>query len=247
MEHSRGLSSIYGSRMASRASVEFIKETRTTSPLHNLIFGLPTTTEAQVIDVDLFSTQEEEKYHPKGGLGTSFWISYIKIRMLDQFKVVIPLLLCMFLYGVIFLRQKVELEIGLVIGAMLLVVVGLAMFLEGLKLGVMPLGEVIGKTLPIKVPLWATLLVAFFLGILVTFAEPAIGALQEVGGSIDTFESPYLYYILNQWDLYVVLVVGVGVGCAAVVGTLRFLFRISIKPIIYISVSFTLFITILGY
>jgi hypothetical protein len=160
--------------------------------------------------------------------------------------VVIPLLLYLFLYGVAFLREGVGSDTALIFGAMVLVIVGLGLFLEGLTLGVMPLGEVIGKTLPAKCPLGVTLGIAFFLGVAVTFAEPAIGALQQAGDSIDTFKSPYLYYILNEWELYVVLMVGAGVGVAAVVGTLRFMYGVSIKPIIYVAVSFTILLTIIA-
>jgi hypothetical protein len=208
--------------------------------------------------VDLFSAQEDgledrlELYidytdsDPDSLLDRSFWLSYARIRLFDQFKVVIPLLLYMFLYGVAVLREAVEVDLAIIASAMLLVIVGLALFLEGLKLGVMPLGEAVGKTLPVKCPLWATLGIAFLLGVAVTFAEPAIGALQEAGDSIDSFKSPYLYFLLNQWELYVVIMVGAGVGAAAVVGTLRFMYEISIKPIIYCAVSLTLLMTVLA-
>ena len=42
-------------------------------------------------------------------------------------------------------------------------------------------GETIGSKLPLKLPLIGVLVIAFLLGIGVTFAEPAIGALQAVG------------------------------------------------------------------
>ena len=54
-------------------------------------------------------------------------------------------------------------------------------FMEGLKLGLMPFGEVIGNTLPKKSPLPLVLLVALLLGVGVTYAEPAIGALKAAG------------------------------------------------------------------
>jgi hypothetical protein len=97
----------------------------------------------------------------------------------------------------------------------------------------MPFGEVIGNTLPKKSGLGVVLFIAFLLGIGVTFAEPAIGALQAVGSIVDVKKAPYLYALLNNWTGALVLVVGIGVGLAAVLGTLRFLNGWSLKPMIY--------------
>jgi hypothetical protein len=124
------------------------------------------------------------------------------------------------------------------------VTVGLGIFLEGVKFGLMPLGEVIGKTLPVRAPRWVTFLVVFTMGVGVTFAEPAIQALQQVGKGVQVEVSPYLYFLLNDWSTYLVLAVGIGVGFAAVVGTCRFLYKWSMKPVIYATVSVVLLTTI---
>ncbi len=107
-------------------------------------------------------------------------------------------------------------------------------FMEGLKLGLMPFGEVIGNNLPKKSRLPVVLLIAFLLGIGVTFAEPAIGALKAVGSIVNVEKAPYLYTLLNNWTGTLVLVVGIGVGLAAVLGTLRFLNGWSLKPMVYL-------------
>jgi len=77
----------------------------------------------------------------------------------------------------------------------------------------------------------------------VTFAEPAIGALQAVGTDVDCSQSPYLWLLLNGWSFQLVLAVGAGVGVAAVIGVLRFLEGWSLKPIIYILLAITLSLT----
>jgi len=123
------------------------------------------------------------------------------------------------------------------------VIVGLMLFMEGLKLGLMPFGEIIGNGLPKKSPLPVVLIIAFLLGIGVTFAEPAIGALQAVGSSVDVTKAPYLYTLLTEWSGVLVLMVGAGVGIAAVLGALRFLRGWSLKPMLYASLIPTLLIT----
>src|SRR5690606_29379493 len=55
--------------------------------------------------------------------------------------------------------------------------------------------------------------------------------------------APYLYAMLNQWSGTLVLVVGVGVGIAAVIGTVRFIYGWSLKPLIYLVLAPTLGLT----
>ena len=83
------------------------------------------------------------------------------------------------------LRQGVE-RGWMVTAGLLAVMVGLMLFMEGLKLGLMPLGESASATpCQARSPLPVVLVVAFLLGIGVTLAEPAIGALQEAGKIVE--------------------------------------------------------------
>jgi hypothetical protein len=116
-------------------------------------------------------------------------------------------------------------------------------FMEGLRLGLMPFGEVIGNKLPKKSSLSVVLLITFLLGISVTFAEPAIGALKTAGANLVPSAAPYLYLMLTEWSGALVLVVGIGVGLAAVVGTLRFIYEWSLKPLIFITLIPTIAVT----
>ncbi len=157
---------------------------------------------------------------------------YISTRFWDQVKAVVPLGGYLALFQIIILRQGVS-DSLLITGGLVSVIVGLMLFMEGLKVGLMPFGETIGNVLPSKSPLPVVLLIAMLLGIGVTFAEPAIGALQAAGAIVNVDSAPYLYALLNDWSFTLVLVVGLGVGMAAVLGTLRFLYGWSLKPLIY--------------
>jgi hypothetical protein len=168
---------------------------------------------------------------------------YSGVRVLEQMKAVIPLALYLVLFQLIILRQPVEAAL-LLVGGLSAVIVGLALFMEGLNVGLMPFGTLIGDKLPRKASMPVMLLVIAVLGVGVTFAEPAIGALQAFGASVDVTRAPYLYEILNNWTLPLVLLVGAGVGLAAVLGTLRFVNGWSLKPMIYIAVSLTLCLTL---
>jgi hypothetical protein len=91
------------------------------------------------------------------------------------------------------------------------------------------------------------LLIIGILGVGVTFAEPAIGALQAFGASVDVNKAPYLYEILNNWTLPLVLMVGGGVGAAAILGTIRFVRGWSLKPMIYAALFPVILLTIYAW
>ena len=116
--------------------------------------------------------------------------------------------------------------------------------MEGLKVGLMPFGTIIGDNLPKKATMPTVLIIIAILGVGVTFAEPAIGALQAFGSSINPKDAPYLFEILNNWTLPLVLIVGAGVGLAAVLGTLRFVKGWSLKPMIYTALTPAIILTI---
>lgn len=167
---------------------------------------------------------------------------YTSVRFIEQAKAVIPLAIYLLLFQIFILRQGVQ-DPFIIGGGLFAVMVGLMLFMEGLKLGLMPFGESIGNILPVKSPLPMVLLIAFLLGVGVTFAEPAIGALKAAGQIVQVEKAPYLYAILNQYSDALVLVVGAGVGLAAILGTLRFVHNWSLKPLIYISLIPVLILT----
>ena len=170
---------------------------------------------------------------------------YVSVRFMDQVKAVVPLGLYLALFQVLILRQLVA-DSWLITAGLFAVIVGLMFFMEGLKLGLMPFGEVIGHSLPRKSPLPLVLFITLLLGIGVTFAEPAIGALQAAGQNVSPERAPYLWVLLNQWSGALVLVIGASVGLAAVLGTLRFLYGWSLKPLIYAALVPVIGLTLYG-
>jgi hypothetical protein len=170
---------------------------------------------------------------------------YVSVRFMDQVKAVVPLALYLALFQILFLQNMVE-DSWIITGGLFAVIAGLMFFMEGLQLGLMPFGTVIGSQLPRKSPLPLVLFVALLLGIGVTFAEPAIGALKAAGENVAVERAPYLYAMLNDWSEVLVLVVGASVGLAVVVGTLRFLYGWSLKPLIYASLLPVLALTVLA-
>lgn len=157
---------------------------------------------------------------------------YVSVRFMEQVKAVIPLAVYLALFQLLILRQLVQ-DSWIIMGGLFAAIVGLMFFMEGLTLGLMPFGTIIGKQLPRKSSLPMVMLVTVLLGIGVTFAEPAISALKAAGGNVVVEKAPYLYAMLNEWSEILVLVVGASVGLAAALGTLRFIYSWSLKPLIY--------------
>lgn len=170
---------------------------------------------------------------------------YVSTRAQDQLRAVVPLALYLSLFQMLILRQHVA-DPGTVLFGLLAVVVGLMLFMEGLRVGLMPFGETIGHALPTRSPLPVVLVVAFLLGVGVTYAEPAIGALRQAGQLVRVEDAPFLWGLLNVWAEILVLAVGIGVGLAALVGMLRFIQGWSLKPLIYVSVALCLALTVVA-
>ena len=157
---------------------------------------------------------------------------YCSSRIMEQVKAVVPLAAYLMIFQILVLRHPIESAVVLCLG-LVAVIIGLAVFMEGLSTGLMPFGTIIGDNLPKKASMAVVLIIIGILGVGVTFAEPAIGALQAFGSSVDVMAAPYLYEILNNWTLPLVLMVGGGVGIAAILGTVRFVRGCSFKPMIY--------------
>lgn len=168
---------------------------------------------------------------------------YISIRFIEQIKVVFPLAVYLIVFQILVLNQAVS-QPMMILSGLIAVVVGLMLFMEGLHKGLMPFGETIGHSLPAKVSLPVVLTIAFILGIGVTFAEPAIGALQAAGSILKVESAPYLYTLLNDWSGTLVSIVGLGVGLAVVLGTVRLLYNWSLKPFIYATLTPALGLTL---
>ena len=163
-------------------------------------------------------------------------VPYIKKRIMAQIQSVALIVIYLICFQTIVLNIAVS-EAAIVATGISVVVLGLAFFMEGLFLGLMPLGDLIGVKLPQKTKLPVTLTFAFILGIGATFAEPAIGILKAAGTYVKAWDAPLLFLLLNKYSNYLVYSVGVGVGIAVFFGMLRFLYGWSLKPFIYIVVG----------
>ncbi len=139
-----------------------------------------------------------------------------------SFRDLAPIIVVIVFFQLIVLQQPVPNLLGLLFGV-LLVAVGLALFIEGLKMGLFPIGEAMANAFAQKGSLSWFLLFAFCLGFGTTVAEPALivvaGEAAEVaaeGGVIVSTEKAK-----NLYADGLRLTVALSVGFAIVVGVLR--------------------------
>jgi hypothetical protein len=153
---------------------------------------------------------------------------YISNRFVEQLKGLWIIILYLFVFQLWILKLPIVYSLMIVMGV-LIVIIGLMFFLEGLMLGLMPFGETIGTKLPLKSSMPVILGFSFVLGIMATYAEPAISVLKEAGSNVKPEEAPLLYSILHEYANELVIAIALGVGLSVLLGVLRFLYGWSLK------------------
>jgi len=186
-------------------------------------------------------------YHVKmtPGLVFSIVAPYVFDKVVEQVKAVLPI--CIFLVGfqILVFRMPIPDAIGISLG-LGGVIMGLMFFIDGLRIGVMPLGENIGSTLPAKAKLPVILTAACLLGAMANMAEPAIGTLRILGEKIPYEEAPLLYDFLNRRTESMLWIVSLGVGLGAMNGIFRFVKGWSLKFTIIPGLSIAVILTLIA-
>jgi hypothetical protein len=119
-------------------------------------------------------------------------------------------------------------------------ILGLSFFLEGLFLGIMPLGTQCGMRLPAKIGVVGVTVFSIIVGITATLAEPAVAVLQQQGSVIPAWNAPLLYLLLNRGTSWLVAAIAIGVGLSVVLGVYRFMFGWPFKPPVFIIIPIIL-------
>jgi hypothetical protein len=193
---------------------------------------------------DVMNSNQTEKINVTFSQAVSILLPYTWHHLKEQLITVIPVCLYLALFQWVILQHGLT-RITWIVAGILVVVLGLFFFLEGVRISLAPVGEIIGDTLPKRCSLSVLLLFAFVLGVVGAFGEPVIGSLQIAGTGVDPQKAPLLYELLVRHPIYLTIVISLGVGVAVTVGTLRFLYGWSLKPIILPIVGLSVVATIL--
>jgi len=134
----------------------------------------------------------------------------------------LPIVLVIGFFQFAVLQQPLPNLVEILIGS-LFVLIGLTLFVQGLEMGLFPIGETLAYAFAQKGSLTWLLLFAFALGFGTTVAEPALIAVAHEaarvaaeGGVIDATEQARADYAFGLR-----LTVALSVGCAIFIGVLR--------------------------
>jgi len=139
-------------------------------------------------------------------------------------KDLIPIIVVVVFFQTVVIRQPFP-ELGEVIFGILIVIIGLMLFIEGLEMGLFPIGETMAYALVRKGSLFWLLVFSFALGFSTTIAEPALIAIareaSEVSSGAGLIKNNQ--EVLDTYAMGLRLTVAFSVGLAIVIGVLRIL------------------------
>jgi hypothetical protein len=193
----------------------------------------------RAIDASSLSMNKVKRISIPFRAAVSMLSSYAWVRLAEQARAVAFIVLYLGTFQVFVLGITPRVALGFA-GGIGLVILGLALFLEGLFLGLMPIGERVGLKLPLRAGLVSILVFGFLLGLGATLAEPAVAALRSMGGFVHAWDAPLLYHMLENRAGQLVGAIGIGVGIAVALGMLRIFFALSIKPFVYVLIPLLL-------
>ncbi|MCS5565557.1 MAG: DUF1538 domain-containing protein [Methylococcales bacterium] len=134
----------------------------------------------------------------------------------------LPILTVILVFQVLVIHQPLENTVNL-LGGTFLIIIGLTFFIQGLEIGLFPVGETMATAFAKKGSLTWLMAFSFALGFATTIAEPALIAVADEaarvagnGGLIDNNKGARIDYALGLR-----LSVALSVGLALVVGVLR--------------------------
>ncbi len=148
-------------------------------------------------------------------------MQHIRETIFDVLRAVLPIILVIVALEIGVLGSPPSAVLQFLLGSGM-VVLGIALFLSGVKSGLLPIGEAIGSELPARGSLALVVLGVFLFGFFATVAEPDVRVLS---GMVDIVSGGGI----TQEPL--IIVIGVGVGFFAVVAVLRIIFGV---PIAYL-------------
>lgn len=162
-------------------------------------------------------------------------------KLKSAFLDLLPIILVVTFFQLVVLQQPFP-NLGGVIFGMVLVVFGLMFFIEGLEIGLFPIGENLSYALAKKGSVFWLMTFSFFLGFSTTIAEPALIAVAKEAASISVNGGLIPAENEVSYAFGLRLSVAISVGLAIVLGVIRI---IKGWPIYYFIIGGYLIVMIL--
>ncbi|ACB83938.1 DUF1538 domain-containing protein [Natranaerobius thermophilus] len=143
---------------------------------------------------------------------------------IEVLQAVLPLTIVVFLLQVVALSSPAEEVLQFLVG-LIFVVLGLILFLVGIRIGLLPMGESIGNSIPQTGKLGLVVFYAFLLGFLVTAAEPDVRVLASQIDMVSDGAIPHHVLIYT---------VAIGVGVFVSLSMIKVVLDIPLKYILIV-------------
>jgi hypothetical protein len=160
-------------------------------------------------------------------------INRITKKLKSSFLDLLPIVLIVSFFQIVVLRQPFPDLFDTILG-LFFVVLGLMLFIEGLEIGLFPIGENLSYTLAKKGSVFWLLTFSFLLGFSTTVAEPALIAVAKEAAEIAVEAGLLKLEHESNYALGLRLSVAVSVGLAILIGIWRI---IKGWPIYYLIVG----------
>lgn len=135
-----------------------------------------------------------------------------------------PILIVVLVFQILIIQQPIP-DVTRLVSGTLLIILGLTLFIQGLELGLFPIGESMAYAFARKGSVFWLLCFAFCLGFGTTIAEPALIAVAEEAAQVASqgklIEASQ--EARNQYAFGLRITVAISVGIAILIGVLRIL------------------------
>ena len=170
-------------------------------------------------------------------------IGRIAGKLKTSFFDLLPIILVVSFFQIVVLQQPFP-NLGEIIPGLIFVIIGLMLFVEGLEIGLFPIGENISYALVQKGSLFWLLSFSFLLGFSTTIAEPTLIAVAKEAAEIAVESGLISTEIEESYAFGLRLSVAFSVGLAILVGILRI---IKGWPIYYLIIGGYLLVILMTY
>jgi len=148
------------------------------------------------------------------------------LKLKESFMAVFPITLVIF--ALIFLLVPTDINtIILVLISAVLLIIGIALFSLGADNSMNELGENIGSTLSKSKKIWLMVALSFFIGFIITFAEPDLMVLAEQVAAASSLSSVWIF----------IATVSLGVGIFLMFAILKLVFKWKLSTVLTICYS----------
>lgn len=145
-------------------------------------------------------------------------------KLRETISSVLPIMIIVLVLGMTVVPLETGIMVRFIIGGVVLIF-GLTVFLAGVDLGILPVGERCGAALTAKRNLALLLGISFLIGVMVTIAEPDVQVLADQIKNVSAS--------VNKWGL--VMMIAFGIGLFVVIGLLRTMLALKLKYVLIVA------------